>query len=54
MIKKSLLDACATCISADGKATVEEAELLRVISDSLDCPMPPLVDVGSAKEIERH
>ncbi|MGD9721155.1 MAG: M48 family metallopeptidase [Pirellulales bacterium] len=42
-VKKSVLEACAACIAADGKATVEEAELLRVISDALDCPMPPLV-----------
>jgi hypothetical protein len=25
------------------KVSVEEAALLRVISDALDCPMPPLV-----------
>ncbi len=44
-VKKSLLEACAASIGYDGKATVEEAELLRVISDALDCPMPPLVNV---------
>ena len=42
-IKKRLLEACATCIAADGHISVEEGELLRVISDGLDCPMPPLV-----------
>ena len=42
-IKKRVLEACAACIGADGRVTVEEAELLRVIADSLHCPMPPLL-----------
>ncbi|SIO12476.1 Zn-dependent protease with chaperone function [Singulisphaera sp. GP187] len=42
-IKKLVLDACATCIAADGLVTIAEAELLRAIADSLDCPMPPLL-----------
>jgi Zn-dependent protease with chaperone function len=43
MVKKQVLEACAACICADGKVTIEEGELLRVISDALDCPMPPLL-----------
>jgi hypothetical protein len=43
MLKKRIIEACAECISADQRVTIEEAELLRVISDALDCPMPPLV-----------
>jgi Zn-dependent protease with chaperone function len=43
ILKKRILSACAECIGADGRVTIEEAELLRVISDALDCPMPPLV-----------
>ncbi len=43
LLKRSLLSACAACIGADGRVTVEEGELLRVISDALDCPMPPLL-----------
>ncbi len=39
--KKRLLKAVAGCIHADGEVTAEEAELLRAIADSLDCPMPP-------------
>lgn len=42
-IKKQVLEACATCVGADGQVTVEEGELLRVIADALDCPMPPLL-----------
>lgn len=39
----ALVDACAASISADGQATIEEAELLRGVSDLLGCPMPPLL-----------
>jgi len=38
-----MLAACTTCIAYDGKVTIEEAELLRAIADSLDCPLPPLL-----------
>jgi hypothetical protein len=43
-IKKLVLQASAACIVADQQVTIEEAELLRVISDALDCPMPPILD----------
>ena len=43
-IKKLVLQACAECIGADEHVTIEEGELLRVISDALDCPMPPILD----------
>jgi hypothetical protein len=42
-LKKKVLEACAVCISSDGVVTIEEGELLRAISDSLGCPMPPLI-----------
>ena len=38
-----LVDACAEVICADEHVTWQEAELLRGISDLLDCPMPPLL-----------
>ncbi|MEM6331129.1 MAG: M48 family metallopeptidase, partial [Planctomycetota bacterium] len=38
-----LVDACASAIIADGRVNVQEAELLRGVSDLLDCPMPPLL-----------
>ncbi len=38
-----IVDACATIICADGEVKVAEAELLRGISDLLDCPMPPIL-----------
>ncbi|MFW6152280.1 MAG: M48 family metalloprotease, partial [Verrucomicrobiota bacterium] len=41
-VRKKILEACVACISADGYVTTEEAELLRAVADSLDCPVPPL------------
>ncbi len=41
--KRRLLKACIACIHADGKVSPEQAELLRAVSDALDCPMPPPV-----------
>ena len=38
-----LVDACAAAICADEHVQWQEAELLRGISDLLDCPMPPLL-----------
>jgi hypothetical protein len=42
-IKRRIVVACAACILADQQVTVREAELLRAICDTLDCPLPPLV-----------
>jgi Zn-dependent protease with chaperone function len=41
--KKAVINACAVCITADKQVTPAEAELLRAVCDSLDCPMPPLL-----------
>jgi hypothetical protein len=42
-IKRRVVVACAACIQANQQVTVREAELLRAICDTLDCPLPPLV-----------
>jgi uncharacterized tellurite resistance protein B-like protein len=42
-IKKNVLNACAQVVAADGVIQEMEAELLRAIADTLDCPLPPLV-----------
>jgi Zn-dependent protease with chaperone function len=42
-IKKNVLNACAQTVAADGVIQEMEAELLRAIADTLDCPMPPFV-----------
>jgi Zn-dependent protease with chaperone function/uncharacterized tellurite resistance protein B-like protein len=42
-IKKNLLEACARVVGADGVIQENEAELLRGIAETLDCPLPPFV-----------
>jgi len=41
-LKRQLIQAAAATVSADGYLQIQEAELLRAVADSLDCPMPPL------------
>jgi Zn-dependent protease with chaperone function len=43
IIKKNLLEACVRVVGADGVIQESEAELLRAVADSLDCPMPPFL-----------
>jgi Zn-dependent protease with chaperone function len=44
-IRKNLIEACIHTVAADGVIQESEAELLRAIADTLDCPIPPfLVD----------
>jgi Zn-dependent protease with chaperone function len=42
-LKKKILKACIACISADSLIIIDEAEMLRVIADTLDCPIPPFI-----------
>ena len=46
-IKKNVLNACAQTVAADGVIQELEAELLRAIADTLDCPIPPIIPTGS-------
>jgi Zn-dependent protease with chaperone function len=43
-IKKNLLEACVFVVGADSLIQEREAELLRAIADTLDCPIPPFLD----------
>jgi len=43
--KRSMLKAFSECIAYDRKTTINEVELLRVISDAMGCPMPPVLDL---------
>ena len=43
LLKPAIIDACGYCITSDGKIEVREYELMRLVADQLDCPMPPLV-----------
>jgi Zn-dependent protease with chaperone function len=45
-LKKCLLSACAETVAADGVIWEAEAELLRAIADSLDCPLPPIIPLN--------
>jgi hypothetical protein len=47
-IKRRIVIACTACILANQQVAVSEAELLRAICDTLDCPLPPLV-VGESE-----
>lgn len=40
-LKRRIIDACAWTVAADGTVEPGEAELLRVVSMMLSCPMPP-------------
>ena len=42
-VKKQILHAAATAIAADGKVTVDEAELFRAFAESIECPVPPIL-----------
>jgi len=42
-LRGEILGACVAAVATDGEVTIAEGELLRAISDSLGCPMPPLL-----------
>ncbi|PIU18463.1 MAG: hypothetical protein COT16_02110 [Elusimicrobia bacterium CG08_land_8_20_14_0_20_44_26] len=42
-VKKKIFESCVTCVVADGWITLKESEVLRIIADSLDCPLPPVM-----------
>jgi hypothetical protein len=41
-VKRPIVAACGACVAADGTVTVREAELLRAVTSTLGCPMPPI------------
>jgi hypothetical protein len=49
-VKRNILLGCAQTVATDGQVTAREAELLRAIADSLDCPVPPFVEVMRNEE----
>jgi len=44
-IKRIVLEACVQVVGADGVLQEREAELLRAIADTLDCPIPPFAEI---------
>lgn len=49
-IKRLVIDACAETVAADGFLHEREAELLRAVADTLDCPLPPFVQPSAASQ----
>ena len=51
-VKRQIVAACAACVAADGTVTVREGELLRAITSTLGCPMPPIsVPANAAAQV---
>jgi uncharacterized tellurite resistance protein B-like protein len=42
LLKPGIIDACSYCVLSDGEIKPREYEVIRLIADQLDCPMPPL------------
>jgi uncharacterized tellurite resistance protein B-like protein len=42
-VKRAFLEACVETVMADGRIKLAEAELLRAIAATLDCPIPPML-----------
>ncbi len=47
-IKKNVIEACVHVVGADGLIQEREAELLRAIADTLDCPISPFVQIAKS------
>ena len=45
-LKKHVLEACVQVVGADGVIQERQAELLRAIAETLDCPIPPFVQIA--------
>jgi hypothetical protein len=43
-LKQVIVDACAHTVLLDNQVTNSEADLLRAIAMTLDCPIPPFLD----------
>jgi uncharacterized tellurite resistance protein B-like protein len=45
--KEKLVEACVACVTADGMISLNEAELLRAVTELLGCPLPPMLPTES-------
>jgi hypothetical protein len=48
-IKRIVIEACVLVVGADGLIQEREAELLRAIAETLDCPIPPFVGMDEGE-----
>ncbi len=46
VMQASLIQALVECVLHDGHIAIKEAELLRAIAETLDCPLPPLIETS--------
>lgn len=46
LLKPAIIDACGYCILKDQQVSGREYDILRLVVDQLDCPMPPLPVAG--------
>ena len=54
-IKRKTLQAFAHAVASDGQLVPHEAELLRAVADTMDCPIPPIpFDRKRATELVSH
>ena len=51
-VKRNVLLACAHTVAADGQVRCREAELLRAIAATLDCPVPPFVEALQSQSVQ--
>jgi len=49
--KPGLLKACFEAAAADGVLRLTEAELVRMVAATLDCPVPPLLAAQDPKAL---
>jgi hypothetical protein len=52
-LRKGVLQACADIIQSDGEINFKEYEVLRIIAECLECPMPVLV-LGGTESIDER
>jgi hypothetical protein len=52
-LRRQLMEAVATVVTADGQVSVAEAELLRAVAHALECPVPPLLPGQGVVAAER-
>ncbi len=53
-IKQSVVDACAHCAFADKTITIAEMELLRAVSLTMHCPLPPFAVDNKESELRKQ
>jgi len=52
-LKRNVLLACGRTVVSNGQVNEREAELLRAIADSFDCPVPPFVEAIRGEELAK-